>query len=80
MSTSPEDYLAKAEQALTQLAEAKTEAERLRLKRAHGAYMKLSRHGAETAERMAMARPQRIVNEKQPTAPAGSERMQSYFK
>ena len=76
----PKDYLAKAEQTLEQLAEAKTESERLRLKRAHGAYMKLSSHGAEAAERAAMAPPPRIVNEKQPTAPAGSDRMQSYFK
>jgi len=80
MSTTPEDYLAKAEQTLVQLAEAKTESERLRLKRAHGAYLKLSTHGAETAERAAMAPPPRIVHEKQPTAPAGSDRMQSYFK
>lgn len=80
MSTTSEDYLAKAEEALVQLAEAKTEAERTRLRRAHGVYLKLSTHGAEAAERAAMAPPRRIVPEKQPVAPAGSTRTQSYFK
>ena len=50
MTTTPEEYLAKAEAALAQLAEAKTEAERTRLKRAHGTYLKLSTHAAEAAE------------------------------
>lgn len=77
MSTTPEDYLAKAEEALVQLAEAKTESERMRLRRAHGVYLKLSTHGAEAAERLAMAPPKRIAPEKQPVAPA---RTQSYFK
>lgn len=80
MSTTSEDYLAKAEEALVQLAEAKTEAERTRLRRAHGVYLKLSTPGAEAAERAAMAPPRRIVPEKQPVAPAGSTRTQSYFK
>ena len=35
--SSSEDYLAKAAEALAQLAEAKTEAERSRLRRSHGA-------------------------------------------
>lgn len=79
MST-PEDYLAKAEEALTQLAEAKSDSERLRLKRAHGAYLKLASHGAEAAERAAMRPAARIVPEKQPIVAAGSARVQSYFK
>jgi hypothetical protein len=66
----PEEYQAKADEALAQLADAKSEAERTRLKRAHGAYLKLATHGAEAAERAAMGRPAKIVPEKQPT-PAG---------
>ena len=46
MTTTPEEYLAKAEKALAQLGEAKSDAEKLRLKRAHGAYLKLATHGA----------------------------------
>ena len=70
MTTTPEEYLAKAADAEAQLAVAKTDAERLRLKRAHGAYLKLSTHGAEAAERAAMRPARRIVPEKQPPAPA----------
>lgn len=55
MSTA-EDYQAKAKDALVQLAEAKTEAERNRLRRAHGVYLKLAAHGGEAAARAA-ARP-----------------------
>jgi hypothetical protein len=51
-----DDYKAKAAQTLVQLAEAKTEAERVRLRRAHGVYLKLAAHGGEAAERAA-ARP-----------------------
>ena len=68
MTTTPEEYLAKAADAEAQLAEAKTDAERTRLKRAHGAYLKLATHGAEAAERAAMRPPPRIVPEKQPIA------------
>lgn len=68
MSTS-EDYLAKAEEALAQLAAATSESERTRLRRAHGAYMKLVSHGAEAAERAAMRPPPRIIPEK-PSASA----------
>ena len=64
MPTTPEEYQAKAAEALTQLAEAKTDAERTRLKRAHGAYLKLATHGAEAAERAAMRPPPRIKPEK----------------
>lgn len=66
-----EDYLAKAEDALVQLAEAKGEAEKQRLRRAHGVYLKLSTHGAEAAERAAMAPPPKIKAEK-PTLAATS--------
>ena len=55
MSTA-EDYQAKAADTLAQLGEAKTEAERSRLRRAHGVYLKLATHGAEAAARAA-ARP-----------------------
>ncbi len=79
MST-PEEYQAKADEALAQLAEAKSDSERLRLKRAHGAYLKLATHGAEAAERAAMKPPRRIVPEKQSIAATPSTRMQSYFK
>ena len=67
-----EEYLAKAEEAEAQLAEAKTEAERTRLRRAHGAYLKLATHGAEAAERAATRSSPRIVPEKQ-TAPPGPQ-------
>jgi hypothetical protein len=69
MATS-EEYLAKAEDVLKQLAAATNEAERVRLRRAHGAYLKLSTHGAEAAERGAMKPAPRIVPEK-PSAAAG---------
>ena len=70
MSTS-EDYQAKAAEALAQLGEAKTEAERSRLRRAHGVYMKLSTHGAEAAERAAAKPPRKITPEKAPAAKPG---------
>ncbi len=63
MSTA-EEYQAKADEALAQLAEAKTDAERTRLKRAHGAYMRLVNHGADMAARAAQPRPPRIKSEK----------------
>jgi len=68
MST-PEEYQAKAEEALEQLAAATSEAERVRLRRAHGAYLKLASHGAEAAERATMRPAPRIVPEK-PSAAA----------
>ncbi len=68
MSTS-EDYQAKAAEALVQLGEAKTEAERQRLRRAHGVYMKLSTHGAEAAARAERKPPGKIAPEKQATTP-----------
>ncbi len=80
MGMTSEDYQAKAAEALAQLAEAKSESERMRLRRAHGVYLKLSTHGAEVAERAAMAPPKRILPEKQPVASTSSTRAQSYFK
>ena len=52
--SSSEDYLAKAAEALAQLAEAKTEAERSRLRRSHGAYLRLA--AAESCARTGVAR------------------------
>lgn len=80
MSTTPEEYQAKAAEALVQLGEARSDSERTRLKRAHGVYLKLANHEAEAAERAAMRPARRIVPEKQPPAPTASTRMQSYFK
>ena len=54
--------------------------ERTRLKRAHGAYLKLATHGAEAAERAAMRPAPKIRPEKQRPEAAQPTRMQSYFK
>jgi hypothetical protein len=76
MSTA-EDYEAKAAEALVQLAEATNEGERTRLKRAHGAYLRLATHGEEAAARAAMRPPAKIKPEK----PAAAARPgASYFK
>ena len=77
MTGTREEYEAKAAEALVQLGEAKTEAERSRLKRAHGCFVKLASHGEEAAARAAMRPPPRIRLEKQPPAPP---RAASYFK
>jgi hypothetical protein len=70
------DYQAKADEALAQLALATSDAERTRLKRAHGCFLKLASHGAEAAAR-AKVRPERIKPEKlPPEAPRGA----SYFR
>lgn len=76
MST-PEEYQAKADEALAQLGEAKSEAERQRLRRAHGAYLKLATHGAEAAARAAMRPAPRPRPEKQAPPPRPGA---SYFK
>ena len=76
MAETPEDYQAKADEALAQLATATSDAERSRLKRAHGCFMKLATHGAEAAAR-AQVRPERIKPEKPAAAPTRSE---SYFR
>jgi len=71
MSTS-EDYQAKADEALKAIETATSDAERSRLRRSHGVYMKLASHGAEAAERAAARPPKRIVPEKPAaTKPAG---------
>jgi hypothetical protein len=76
MTSTAEDYQAKADEALAQLALATSDAERTRLKRAHGCFLKLATHGAEAAAR-AQVRPERIRPEKTPPAPP---RAASYFK
>ena len=76
----PEEYQAKAADALVQLADAKSDSERLRLKRAHGVYLKLATHGAEATERAAARPAPKIRPEKQPPESNQSSRMQSYFK
>ena len=78
MATTPEEYQAKAAEALVQLAAATTEAERHRLKRAHGVYLRLSTHEAEAAERAAMKPPPRIRPEK--PAADGPRPNASYFR
>jgi hypothetical protein len=65
-----EEYRAMAAEALARVPEAKSEAERLRLKRQSGAYLKLATHGAEAAARAAAPRPTRIVPEKLPAGRA----------
>jgi len=64
MTTTPEEYRAKAKETLVQLAAATNEGERVRLRRAHGVYLKLSTHGAEAAARAAMGPEPRIRPEK----------------
>ena len=77
MTTTPEDYQAKAADTLVQLAAATNESERVRLRRAHGAYLQLSTHGAEAAERAAMRAPAKIKPEK-PSA-AATPRLQGWI-
>lgn len=74
--TTSKDYMAKAADALVQLGESKNEAERTRLRRAHGVYLRLSRHEAEAAERAAAGPPPKIKPEK-PKAAQGA--MPRYF-
>jgi hypothetical protein len=69
MSTA-EDYEAKAAEALVQLGEAKSEAERNRLKRARGVYLRLATHGAESAARAA-ARPAPKIKPEKPRGSTG---------
>jgi len=70
--TTPQEYRAKAKATLEELATATSDAERTRLKRAHGVYLRLSTHEAEAAERAVMAPPARIVPEK-PSAASGPQ-------
>ena len=73
MSTA-EDYKAKAKAVLVQLGEAKTEAERSRLRRSHSVYVKLSTHGEEAAARAALKPPPRIKPEKDVMAAQSTSR------
>lgn len=73
MSTA-EDYQAKAAEALVQLGEATSEAERSRLRRAHGVYLKLSTHGAEAAARAEM----RPLPKIRPEKPAAAAKLQGW--
>jgi len=77
MTTTAKDYLAKAADTLVQLGAATSEAERVRLRRAHGVYLKLSTHGAEAAARAQLKPEPRIRPEKQPIAPPPQR---NYFK
>lgn len=77
MTTTAEEYQAKAAETLVQLKAATSEAERARLRRAHGVYKKLSTHGAEAAARAEMKPEPRIRPEKQPLAPPAPR---NYFK
>lgn len=77
MSTADE-YAEKAALTLVQLAEATNEGDRARLRRAHGAYLKLSKHGAEAAERAAVRPAPKIKHEK-PTAAAAERSVPRYF-
>ena len=61
-----EEYQAKAAEALAQIAEAKSEAERAQLRRAYSAYSRHANHDAEAAARAEMKPPARIKPEKQP--------------
>ncbi|HEY0013047.1 MAG TPA: hypothetical protein VGB79_09365 [Allosphingosinicella sp.] len=77
MAGTREDYEAKAAEALVQLESATSEADRQRLKRAHGCFLKLASHGEEAAARAAMRPAARIRPEKPAPAPVRST---SYFK
>lgn len=77
MATTAKEYQAKAADVLKQLKAATNESERVRLRRAHGVYLKLSTHGAEAAARAALKPEGRIRPEKQPLAPPPPK---SYFK
>lgn len=60
----PQEYRDRAKAVLVELADAKSEADRTRLKRAHGVYLRLSTHEAEAAARATMAPAPRIRPEK----------------
>lgn len=78
MTTTPKEYLAKAKATLVELEAATSEAERTRLRRAHGVYLRLSTHEAEGAARAAMAPLPKIRPEK---SSGGAERtIPNYFK
>ena len=66
----PQEYRDRAAATLVELATATSEAERTRLKRAHGVYLRLSTHEAEGEARAAMGPAPRILPER-PAAAAG---------
>ncbi len=76
MAGTREDYEAKAAETLVQLGEGKSDAERSRLRRAHGCFLKLASHGEEAAARAAMRAPPKPKPENHPPPP----RAASYFK
>jgi hypothetical protein len=55
--SSSEDYQAKADEALKAIEAATSEAERARLRRSHGVYMKLASHGAKPPNAPPPSRP-----------------------
>jgi hypothetical protein len=77
MAGTREDYEAKAAETLALLQKATGEAERQRLKRAHGCFLKLASHGEEAAARAAAGPGPRIRPEKAAPPPP---RAASYFK
>jgi hypothetical protein len=70
--TTEAEYRAMAADALAKLPDAKSESERMQLKRANGAYLKLATHGAEAAARAAAPKPRKIIPEK-PTASSSAQ-------
>lgn len=68
----PQEYRDRAAAVLIELAGAKSEADRTRLKRAHGVYLRLSTHEAEAAARAKMSPTPRIRPEK-PVVAGGSK-------
>jgi hypothetical protein len=77
MAGTREEYEAKAAETLVLIEAATNDAERQRLKRARGCYLKLASHGEEAAARAAMRPAPRIRPEKAPPPPP---RGASYFK
>jgi hypothetical protein len=67
--TKAQEYQAKADEAGVQLEAATSEAERSRLRRARGVYLKLASHGAEAAARAEM-RPLPKIRPEKPAAPS----------
>lgn len=67
--TKAQEYQAKADEAGVQLEAATNEAERSRLRRARGVYLKLASHGAEAAARAEM-RPLPKIRPEKPAAPS----------
>lgn len=73
MSSTPEEYAAKAASALEELSKATNETDRKRLRTAHAAYLRLSTHQAEGAARAAV-RPKPAIKPEKPKQPAAAPR------